>query len=103
MEETLPKLTGKQARYLRSIGHSLKPLLQIGRAGITDSFIDQVRRILETHELVKIKIGKNTETKMDPAIEELTTKVPCQLAQSIGKTLLLYKPREEDPQIVLPG
>ncbi len=102
MSEQKPKLTGKQSRYLRSLGHSLKPLLQIGKGGITDNFINQVRSTLKTHELIKVKIGKNTATEMAVAIDELTSKVPCQLAQSIGKTLLLYKQREENPQIVLP-
>ena len=102
MNQVINRLSGKQARYLRSIGHSLKPLLQIGRSGITDSFVDQLRNSLKTHELIKVKIGKNAGVEPDRVIEELTIKVPCQLAQSIGKTLLLYKPRDKNPNIVLP-
>lgn len=102
MEEALPKLKGKQARHLRSLGHSLKPLLLVGKSGLTDSFINQVRSALDTHELIKVKLGKTTETALDSVIEELTSKVPCQLAQTIGKTVLLYKPSEENPKIILP-
>lgn len=97
------KLTGKQVRYLRALGHSLKPILQVGKAGITDGFIKQLRGSLETHELIKVKLGKGAPDDLKLAAEELTAKVPCHLAQSIGKTLLLYKARKEDPEIVLPA
>ncbi len=102
MDHSLPKLTGKQARHLRSIGHSLKPLLLVGKSGITENFIKQVRSSLDTHELIKVKVGKTSETGLDEAISQLIDKVPCQLAQSIGKTLLLYKANDEDPKIKLP-
>ncbi len=103
MDQTGTKLTGKQAKYLRSLGHSLKPLLLIGKSGLTDNFIKQVRSTLDTHELIKVKLGKTSEVELKMVIERLTNEVPCQLAQSIGKTLLLYKPNEEDPKIKLPG
>lgn len=102
MSQSHKKLTGKQARYLRSLGHSLKPLLQVGKTGITDNFIDQARKTLDTHELIKIKLGKSSPANMEETTNQLTSKIPCQLAQSIGKTLLLYKQKEEDPQIILP-
>lgn len=102
MELETNKLTGKQARFLRSLGHSLKPILQVGKSGITENFLKQVRSSLDTHELIKVKVGKTSETSLDDAALVITTKVPCQLAQSIGKTLLLYKQKDENPQIILP-
>ncbi|MCP4752325.1 MAG: ribosome assembly RNA-binding protein YhbY [Proteobacteria bacterium] len=102
MEENLKKLTGKQARYLRGLGHSLKPILQVGKGGITDSFVHQVRSGLETHELIKVKLIKSAPESAKDAAEMLVSRVPCQLAQLIGKTLLLYKRRQEKPSIVLP-
>ncbi|MFH2131279.1 MAG: ribosome assembly RNA-binding protein YhbY [bacterium] len=96
-------LTGKQARYLRGLGHDLKPLLQVGKAGITESFIRQVSAALETHELIKVKLIKSAPDNVREAGEKLSTRVPCRIAQTIGKTLLLYRQREEDPRIVLPS
>ena len=95
-------LTGKQSRHLRSLGHSLKPLLQVGKLGITDNFIKQVRSNLESHELIKVKLGKSSPADLKALSIEITEKVPCELAQAIGKTLLLYMPKDEDPKIVLP-
>ncbi len=102
MATTRNKLSGKQVRYLRGLGHALKPLLQIGKAGITDSFVHQVGTALETHELIKVKLLKSAPGDLEEATNQLTSRVPCLLAQSIGKTLLLYRQRDEDPRIVLP-
>ncbi len=96
-------LTGKQARYLRGLGHSLKPILQVGKAGITDPFVHQVRQALETHELIKVKLIKSAPESVKHSGEDLASRVPCQIAQTIGKTLLLYRQREENPEIVLPS
>jgi len=96
-------LTGKQARHLRSLGHSLKPILQVGKLGITDGVIEQVRKALDTHELIKVKLIRNTSVDIKDAAELVCSKVPCYLAYKIGKTLMLYRPREENPTIVLPA
>lgn len=98
----MEKLTGKQARYLRGLGHSLKPVLQIGKAGITDAVVRQVHNALDTHELIKVKLIKSSPEETSEAAAELTERADCHLAQRIGKTLLLYRPRDESPTIVLP-
>ena len=51
------KLTGKQKRYLRGLGHHLKPLLMLGRDGITDNVISAANAVLDAHELIKVKVG----------------------------------------------
>jgi len=102
MTETETKLTGKQVRFLRGLGHPLKPLLQMGKSGITPSFIHQVQSALETHELIKIKLIKSAPDSLKEAAEKLEKGVPCHVAQTIGKTVLLYKARDEKPTIKLP-
>lgn len=102
MAETLPKLTGKQAKYLRGLGHPLKPILRVGKSGVTGALIKQTASALETHELIKMKLLQSCPETIKEVAASVTERVPCQLAQSIGKTLLLYKKREENPKIVLP-
>ena len=46
------ELTGKQRRYLRSKGQQLKPVVMIGRAGISDSVMREVDTALKDHELI---------------------------------------------------
>lgn len=81
----------------------MKPILQVGKAGITDSFVHQVRQGLETHELIKVKLLKSAPDAVKVSGEQLAARVPCAIAQTIGKTLLLYRPRQENPEIVLPS
>ena len=102
MAKKIEPLTGKQARYLRGLAHSMKPLLQVGKGGITEDFINQVRKDLEKHELLKVKLIKTAPTDLKTAAYELADKVPCQVAQKIGKTVLLFKQRDEDSEIKLP-
>jgi len=95
-------LTGKQRSYLRSLAHSLKPLVQIGQAGLSASVLEAIDAALGTHELIKVKVTGNEEVSAEaigPAIEAATKAV---VAQVIGKTLVVYRPRKKDPTIVLP-
>lgn len=97
------KLTGKQARHLRALGHHLKPVLQLGKGGLSPEFLEKVDQALEQHELIKVKLLQNTLVDLGPAGEEIAEKLHCAVAQKIGKTLLLYRPRKEDPVIELPA
>ncbi len=103
MDTQSNNLTGKQARYLRGLAHSLKPLMQVGRSGITDTFTKQLDNMLEQHELLKVKVIKTSSAADTQSVgDEILGKVNCRLAQRIGKTLVLYRQREKDPEIVLP-
>ena len=67
-------LTGKQVRYLRGLGHHLKPLAMLGREGITDSVIAAVDAVLDAHELVKVKVGSGCPLDRREAAASLAAK-----------------------------
>ena len=46
------KLSGKQKRYLRGLGHHLKPLIMLGKEGISDNVINAANAVLSAHELI---------------------------------------------------
>ncbi|MDT8446655.1 MAG: ribosome assembly RNA-binding protein YhbY [bacterium] len=96
------KLTGKQARHLRALGHHLKPIMQIGKGGISPEFLEKLDQALEQHELIKIKLLQNTMVDLDAAGEEISKALHCYIAQKIGKTLMLYRMRKKDSRIPLP-
>jgi RNA-binding protein len=98
----LVPLTGKQKSHLRSLAHSLKPVVQIGHQGLTDGVLAALEVALERHELIKVKVSGESDVEpaeIAPAIEK---GLHCQLAQLIGHTLVLYRRRDENPKIVLP-
>jgi RNA-binding protein len=96
-------LSGKQRRFLRGQGHSLEPVVQLGKEGVTDALIAAVDRALTTHELIKVKIGQSAPVERHEAAEELAERTQSEVAQVLGNTVLLYRAHPEDPKIELPG
>lgn len=95
-------LNGKQIRHLRALGHHLKPVVRVGQSGASEALIAKTNEELEAHELIKLKLG-------DGCLDDLTTVgvvvadgCKAEVVQKIGKTLLLYRRRKEDPTIELP-
>ena len=89
-------------RYLRGLGHHLEPVVQIGKEGITAGVVTATRAALLAHELVKVKILTESPVDRKLAGEELAARVGASLAQTLGRTLLLYKRHPNKPKIVLP-
>lgn len=95
-------LTGKQKRHLRGLGHGLKPVVHIGRAGLTAGVVEQADRALEDHELIKIRVGDGFDGEFREAVDRLAGDTRADVAGTVGHTALLYRGRDEDPEIVLP-
>lgn len=95
-------LSGKQRRYLRGLGHSLSPVVQLGKEGLTDPLVDAVDAALTTHELVKVRIGRNAPAHRHAVADELAARTGSEVAQVLGHTILLYRRHPEEPKIRLP-
>ncbi|MFZ4451953.1 ribosome assembly RNA-binding protein YhbY [Salibacterium aidingense] len=96
-------LTGKQKRFLRKKAHSLKPVFQIGKAGVTDNLIKQTADALEARELIKINILQNSMEDKHSAAETLAAEADASVVQIIGNTIILYKESSENKTIELPS
>jgi RNA-binding protein len=94
-------LTGKQKRYLRGLGHDLKPVVMIGKSEITDTLLQETDAALERHELIKIKLLESSMTDRKEAAAELAENVNAEIAQILGRTFLLYR-KSREPKITLP-
>ncbi len=88
-------LTGKQKRYLRSLGNTRKALFQIGKEGLSLNLIDTVKDSLEAHELVKISVLKTCSTDIKELSFDLAMNTKSEVVQIIGKTFLLYRSSKE--------
>lgn len=89
-------LTGKQARFLRGLGHKLQPVVMIGRQEMSDDVVAAVDESLQAHELIKIKLQEGCLTDRRVVAEELAAKTGAAVAQVLGKTILLYRPSEKE-------
>ncbi len=95
-------LTSKQRAYLRSLAMSEDTIVIIGKGGISENVITQVRDALKARELVKGKVLENSLISAREACEALAEECKAQQVQSIGSKFVLYKRNETDPKIELP-
>lgn len=96
-------LTGKQKRHLRALGHHLDPLVQLGKSGLTSGAIRAVDTALDSHELVKVRLGTECPDDRDDIAGRLAPEVSASVAQAMGRTILLYRRHPKKPVIVLPA
>ena len=83
-------------RTLRGRAHGLKPVVLLGKEGLTESVVSAVDSALTTHELIKIKLLQNcTEDRVDVATS-LSERLEAAVVQRIGKTIVLFRERPDD-------
>jgi RNA-binding protein len=97
------KLTERQRRHLRGLAHPLKPVVQIGNAGLTDAVAAEAARALHDHELIKVRFAGADREARDAGLESLAARTGSVLVTRIGHVAVLYRPRPDLPRIVLPA
>ena len=94
-------LTGKQKRFLRGLGHGLKPVVRVGKNELNDALAEETGAALATHELIKIKLLESCEMDRHEVAKKLAKAAEAEVAQILGRTILLYR-QGEKPKIELP-
>ena len=89
------ELTGKQKRYLRSLGHHLDPTLMVGAKGLAEGVVQELAESLAAHELVKVRLGPGCGVDRAEAAKGLSAATDSAVIQILGKTLLLYRASEK--------
>jgi RNA-binding protein len=98
----MAELSGKQRRHLRALGQRLAATVQVGHDGVTDALVAQVAAQLDALELVKVRVSENAPESRHDTADALARRTDAHLAQVLGRTVLLYRARQEAPAIVLP-
>lgn len=85
-------IKGKKNRYLRSQAATMKPVLQVGREGISENLLNQFEVLIEKSELIKVSLLQNTAVEPQDLIDALNefddNIVPI---QTIGSKMIFYK------------
>ena len=95
-------LTAKQRQFLRGLAHLLSPIVRVGKAGITPSVVEETKKSLHAHELIKVRIEIDEPADRKAAAAKLAEETGSALAGTIGKVAILYRERDEEPEIELP-
>lgn len=70
---------------------------------MTDPVVESVREAFNTRELFKVKVHESAPTGVDEAARAIADRVEgAAVVQTIGRTMVLYRPFPEDPEIRLP-
>lgn len=96
------KLTERQLKHLRRMGHALKPVVTVGGGGASPAVVAELDQALEHHELVKVRVRAGDRERRDAALETLLEGCRGVLVQRIGHTALIYR-RAEEPRLALPA
>lgn len=84
-------LSIQERKRLRQIGHALSPVVMLGGQGLSENVIEEINRALNDHELIKVKVVAEDREARQAMITEIAEKTDAQIAQTIGKIVLLYK------------
>lgn len=90
--------SSKLRKALRAAGHHLAPVVQVGKDGVSEAVLRQLDAQLAAHELVKVKIGTESPEDRFEAAGRLGEAAGAQVAQILGRTVLVYRKRPEKPR-----
>ena len=95
-------LSKSQKVYLKSLCNTLKPLVMIGKYGITDSVIETAEEVLVAKELVKVSVLESCELSIDEVAIELARVTNSEIIYKIGRKVCLYRRNLRKTIIELP-
>jgi RNA-binding protein len=97
------ELKGADRHALRALGHGLKPVVQIGKDGVSERLLAAIDEQLGASELIKVRVLETCPLDRHEAAEELAEKSGAAVAQVLGRTILLFRRHPEQPRIALPS
>lgn len=95
-------LTSKQRAYLRGLANGLDPILHMGKDGLSDAMIRQADDALTARELLKGKALETAPISARETAQAIAEAVGAEVVQVVGRTFVLYRRNEKEPQIQLP-
>lgn len=97
-------ITGKQRSYLRKLGQELEPVVYIGKSDMTENVIREMDNLLESRELIKVKLQEGSLLNAKDAANEAAEILGAEFVQAIGRRFVLYRQAKdkEKRKVILP-
>lgn len=91
-------LTPRQRQDLKALAHPLKASVHVGKAGVTQALGEELDVMLDSLELVKIKVNANAHEDLARAQAQLLARVAgLEVVRTLGHTLLVYRASRTHP------
>ena len=84
-------LTSKQRATLRGLASTMPTLFQLGKEGITDTFVSGCDSALTARELIKLSVLKTSPISAREAGEQVAKKLRAEFVAAIGSKIVLYR------------
>ncbi|MBC2606530.1 YhbY family RNA-binding protein [Pelagicoccus albus] len=88
-------LSSKEKSELRGYAQRLKPALHVGKKGLADSVVLELKKAFEKEELIKIAF-KADRDEMDALTAEVERLTDSQCVGGVGKKRSFYRKLEVD-------
>ena len=99
----MTRLTSKQRAHLRALAHHLKPVAHIGAEGLTEAALRGILEAFNTRELLKVKVLESAPAGARDTADAIVARLEgVHVAQTIGRTAVLYRRHPDKPEIQLP-
>ena len=100
----MPKLeiTPRERSQLRAAAHSLRPVVLIGDAGLTDAVLKEIELNLNVHGLIKVRAGTQERDDREAMLATICDTLSCATVHHLGKMLILYRPGSARPATMAP-
>ncbi len=99
-------LSEPQKKHLRRLAHPLHPIVVVGSGieepGKMEAITRELDGALTAHELVKVGSRLGDRETRDAVFATLLNATGSELVQRIGNLGVFYRPRQDDPRIILP-
>jgi len=67
--------------------------INVGKAGVTESLIEEVRRQLKANELIKVRFARTVAPEKESYITEIVEKTNSELIDLRGNVAIIFKKR----------
>lgn len=75
----------------------------MGAEGVSEAFVRSLDEAFRTRELLKVKVLDTAPLEAKEVADALPERLPgAQVAQVIGRTVVVYRPFPDQPEIKLP-
>ncbi|NQU78986.1 YhbY family RNA-binding protein [Candidatus Woesearchaeota archaeon] len=86
-------LTKDEIKKLKQKANALEPLVRIGKNGLTESVVAQIKKLVTKRKIVKIKFLRSFLDSNDKkaAAKDLANSTDSEIVEQVGFVVVLYK------------
>ena len=86
-----------ETENLRKKGRALPAVVRVGKAGVTDSLVEEIDKHLKKKKLIKVKFLKSatTEASVRELAEKISSETKSEIIMVMGLTAVFYREKRK--------